>query len=80
MNVDFASPESLPMMFHLVQAMRAMPSSQELSEDKLQIKNIVFHAVKSALAVLKGQNSSNGLDKKAVVKAEDDKDSVEKVA
>ena len=82
-NVDFASPESLPRMFHLVQAMRAMPASQELSEDKLQIKNIVFHAVKSALAVLKGPKRSNGVtaeDKKAVVKvkAEDDKNNVKK--
>ena len=87
-NVDFASPESLPRMFHLVQAMRAMPSSQELSEDKLQIKNIVFHAVKSALAVLKEgpeQNKSNGVAaadaaSEAVmkVKAEDDKDKIKK--
>ena len=88
-NVDFASPESLPRMFHLVQAMRAMPSSQELSEDKLQIKNIVFHAVKSALAVLKegnkDKNKSNGVaaadaasEAVVKVKAEDDKDKVKK--
>ena len=64
MNVDFASPESLPRMFHLVQAMKDMPASQELSEDKLQIKNIVFHAVKSALAVVndsKRIGRSNGV-------------------
>ena len=73
-NVDFASPESLPRMFHLVQAMRAMPSSQELSEDKLQIKNIVFHAVKSALAVLeKKKETTNGVGVKA-----EDKDTVKR--
>ena len=79
-NVDFASPESLPRMFHLVQAMRAMPASQELSEDKLQIKNIVFHAVKSALAVLKDEEAgegSNGVDVDKI-KAEDDKEEVKK--
>ena len=74
-NVDFASPESLPRMFHLVQSMRSMPPSQELSEDKLQIKNIVFHAVKSALAVLgkKKKETTNGVEVKA-----EDKDTVKR--
>ena len=60
--------------------MRAMPASQELSEDKLQIKNIVFHAVKSALAVLKDEEAgegSNGVDVDKI-KAEDDKEEVKK--
>lgn len=49
---DFVSPENLSEGFRLMDEFRNLSSSHNNHEDKLQIKNILFHAVKDALSVL----------------------------
>ncbi len=54
-QLEFVSPESMSHCFYLIQSMRSLPTSQKLAEDKLQVKNIIFHAVKNALAVVEAK-------------------------
>lgn len=56
---DFVSPENVSECFHLTQEFRALSDTHSNHEDKLQIKNIIYHAVKDALSVL-----SNVLDER----------------
>lgn len=50
---DFVSPENVFHCFHLTQELRMLSSdSNTTHEDKLQIKNIIYHAVKDSLSVL----------------------------
>ena len=49
---DFVSPENVSHCFHLTQEFRALSDTHTNHEDKLQIKNIIYHAVKDSLAVL----------------------------
>lgn len=46
------SPENVSHCFHLTQEFRALSESHMNREDKLQIKNIIYHAVKDSLTVL----------------------------
>ncbi|XP_013882982.1 probable JmjC domain-containing histone demethylation protein 2C [Austrofundulus limnaeus] len=49
---DFVSPEHVAQSFHLTQELRS--SKEEVNyEDKLQVKNILFHCVKEAVSSLK---------------------------
>ncbi|VDP88977.1 unnamed protein product [Echinostoma caproni] len=50
--VDFVSPEHLPQCFQLIEEFRRLSSTHQNHEDKLQVKNMLFHAVKDALSVL----------------------------
>lgn len=53
---DFVSPEHVANSFHLTQELR--PNKEEVNyEDKLQVKNILFHCVKEAVSSLKGGSS-----------------------
>ncbi len=52
MSVDFSAPESISHCYQLTQMARQLPASQELDEERLQAKNLVFHSVKKALAVI----------------------------
>uniref|UniRef100_A0A0K2TK63 JmjC domain-containing protein n=1 Tax=Lepeophtheirus salmonis TaxID=72036 RepID=A0A0K2TK63_LEPSM len=54
---DFVSAESLPHSFYMVQSMRYLPESQAMGEDKLQVKNLIFHSVKDALKALSEEKS-----------------------
>ena len=65
---DFVSPENIAHCFHLTQEFRTLSDSHTNHEDKLQIKNIIYHAVKDAVAVLKAHIDE---DTKAVVKKEE---------
>lgn len=49
---DFVSPENVSQCFRLMNEFRGLSSYHTNHEDKLQIKNIVYHAVKDSLSVL----------------------------
>ncbi|KAL4231689.1 Lysine-specific demethylase 3B [Mactra antiquata] len=49
---DFVSPENVHHCFQLTQEFRHLSEGHSNHEDKLQIKNIIYHAVKDATAVL----------------------------
>lgn len=53
---DFVSPESVGHSFFLTQEIRNLSESPINHEDKLQIKNIIYHAVKDALALLQSND------------------------
>merc|ERR1711881_447233 len=50
---DFVSPELANNCLHLTQEFRHLTEHHTNHEDKLQIKNIIFHSVKSAIARLR---------------------------
>lgn len=49
---DFVSPENVSHCFHLTQEFRELSDTHTNHEDKLQIKNIIYHAVKDSLSIL----------------------------
>lgn len=49
---DFVSPENITHCFNLTQEFRELSDSHSNHEDKLQIKNIIYHTVKDAVACL----------------------------
>ncbi|XP_050348552.1 lysine-specific demethylase 3B-like isoform X2 [Nymphalis io] len=49
---DFVSPENVSRCFELAQQFRRLSRQHANKEDKLQIKNIVYHAVKDSLCCL----------------------------
>lgn len=49
---DFVSPEHLHHCFNLTQEFRHLSNTHTNHEDKLQVKNIIYHAIKDAVAVL----------------------------
>lgn len=55
---DFVSPENISHCFHLTQEFRELTNDHMNHEDKLQIKNIIYHAVKDSLAVLSKLSAS----------------------
>uniref|UniRef100_A0A1B6BYT9 [histone H3]-dimethyl-L-lysine(9) demethylase n=1 Tax=Clastoptera arizonana TaxID=38151 RepID=A0A1B6BYT9_9HEMI len=56
---DFVSPENVSHCFHLTQEFRELSDTHSNHEDKLQIKNIIYHAVKDALAILDQVKNTN---------------------
>ncbi len=59
MSVDFGSPESVSHSYQLTQLARQLPQPQELAEERLQAKNLVFHSVKRAVGVLQQQQQDS---------------------
>lgn len=49
---DFVSPENVHHSFRMTQEFRNLTDSHTNHEDKLQIKHIVFHAIKDSISVL----------------------------
>lgn len=49
---DFVSPENVSACFHLTHEFRGLSDTHSNHEDKLQIKNIIYHAVKDAISTL----------------------------
>lgn len=49
---DFVSPENIYHSFRMTQEFRHLSDCHTNHEDKLQIKNIVFHSVKDTLSIL----------------------------
>ncbi|XP_066252444.1 lysine-specific demethylase 3B [Euwallacea similis] len=62
---DFVSPENVAHCFHLTQEFRGLSDTHTNHEDKLQIKNIIYHAVKDGLSTL-GSIVDKKLGKKVV--------------
>jgi len=56
---DFISPESASQSHFMVRQMRYLADQQQPSEDKLQIKNLIYHAVKNAVGVLEKTTNSS---------------------
>ena len=52
---DFVSPEHITHCFNLTQEFRRLSDTHSNHEDKLQIKNMIYHAVKDAAGVLVSQ-------------------------
>ncbi|XP_078421997.1 putative JmjC domain-containing histone demethylation protein 2C isoform X2 [Cetorhinus maximus] len=50
---DFVSPEHTVQSFHLTQELRHQSKHEINYEDKLQIKNIIYHSVKDAVGILR---------------------------
>lgn len=70
---DFVSPENVSECFHLTQEFRSLSDTHSNHEDKLQIKNIIYHAVKDALSLLShaiGTAKEGEYDLKEVIKQE----------
>jgi lysine-specific demethylase 3 len=49
---DFVSPENVAHCFQLTQEFRSLSDTHTNHEDKLQIKNIIYHGMKDSVAVL----------------------------
>lgn len=49
---DFVSPENVSYCFHLTQEFRHLSDTHTNHEDKLQIKNIIYHDMKDSMACL----------------------------
>uniref|UniRef100_A0A1I8Q0R3 [histone H3]-dimethyl-L-lysine(9) demethylase n=1 Tax=Stomoxys calcitrans TaxID=35570 RepID=A0A1I8Q0R3_STOCA len=49
---DFVSPENITHCFHLTHEFRRLSHSHTNHEDKLQIKNIIYHAIKDCCTIL----------------------------
>ena len=61
---DFVSPENVNHCFDLTGQFRMLSSLHSNHEDKLQIKNILYHAVKDALTVCEQQQQTNESNQK----------------
>nr|XP_045008604.1 lysine-specific demethylase 3A isoform X3 [Jaculus jaculus] len=57
---DFVSPEHVKHCFWLTQEFRYLSQTHTNHEDKLQVKNVIYHAVKDAVAMLKASESNLG--------------------
>ncbi|XP_005173197.2 lysine-specific demethylase 3B isoform X3 [Danio rerio] len=57
---DFVSPEHVKHCFRLTQEFRHLSNTHTNHEDKLQVKNIIYHAVKDAVATLKAHEPKLG--------------------
>lgn len=71
---DFVSPENLSHCLHLTQEFRHLTEWHTNHEDKLQIKNIIYHAVKNAVTVLdnEAEKSKDNVIDKNIEKPEND--------
>lgn len=68
---DFVSPENVSQCFHLTQEFRELTHAHANHEDKLQIKNIIYHAVKDSLSTLSSiLNKHLSVDSSSDVKTE----------
>ncbi|KAH6947679.1 hypothetical protein HPB50_020720 [Hyalomma asiaticum] len=61
---DFVSPENIAHCFSLTNEFRQLSDTHTNHEDKLQIKNVIYHAVKDALVILRANSASNPNNKK----------------
>ncbi|XP_044519005.1 lysine-specific demethylase 3A [Gracilinanus agilis] len=57
---DFVSPEHVKHCFWLTQEFRYLSQTHTNHEDKLQVKNVIYHAVKDAVAILKANECGFG--------------------
>uniref|UniRef100_A0A8C2CVA6 Lysine-specific demethylase n=1 Tax=Cyprinus carpio TaxID=7962 RepID=A0A8C2CVA6_CYPCA len=57
---DFVSPEHVKHCFRLTQEFRHLSTTHTNHEDKLQVKNIIYHAVKDAVGTLQAHEPKLG--------------------
>nr|XP_055033900.1 lysine-specific demethylase 3B isoform X2 [Misgurnus anguillicaudatus] len=57
---DFVSPEHVKHCFRLTQEFRHLSTTHTNHEDKLQVKNIIYHAVKDSVGTLKSHEPKLG--------------------
>ncbi|KAG5853437.1 hypothetical protein ANANG_G00073400 [Anguilla anguilla] len=57
---DFVSPEHVKHCFRLTQEFRHLSNTHSNHEDKLQVKNIIYHAVKDAVGTLRAHEPKLG--------------------
>nr|XP_033807917.1 lysine-specific demethylase 3A isoform X2 [Geotrypetes seraphini] len=57
---DFVSPEHVRHCFWLTQEFRYLSHTHTNHEDKLQVKNVIYHAVKDAVGILRANEASLG--------------------
>lgn len=53
---DFVSPEHISECFWLTQEFRQLSATHSNHEDKLQVKNIIYHAIKDTIGLLVTKN------------------------
>ncbi|KAI8480842.1 Lysine-specific demethylase 3B [Branchiostoma belcheri] len=63
---DFVSPEHVSHCFRLTQEFRKLSDTHTNHEDKLQIKNIIYHAIKDSVSCLKYYEENVPLDSLSV--------------
>ena len=68
---DFVSPENVSYCFNLTQEFRHLSDTHTNHEDKLQIKNIIYHDMKDAIAVL--CNAANKVNSKVKTEVKEEK-------
>ncbi|XP_062027619.1 uncharacterized protein LOC133743641 isoform X1 [Rosa rugosa] len=54
--LDFVSPENVGECFHLTEEFRTLPTNHSASEDKLEVKKMIVHAVCEAIKEISGEN------------------------
>ena len=59
LSSDFVSPENVSHSFYLTRQMRYLSEDQIPAEDKIQIKNLIYHSVKNALSTLDSASPVN---------------------
>jgi hypothetical protein len=62
---DYVSPENLEWCFYQTEEFRHLSERHTNHEDKLQIKNILFHAVKVCLSSLEAEKEEGEVKAKA---------------
>jgi lysine-specific demethylase 3 len=67
---DFVSPENISHCLHLTQEFRHLTEWHTNHEDKLQMKSILYHSVKSAVTVLMNQQAGLSTNQPQTVKTE----------
>uniref|UniRef100_A0A1D1XXU9 Lysine-specific demethylase 3A n=1 Tax=Anthurium amnicola TaxID=1678845 RepID=A0A1D1XXU9_9ARAE len=59
--VDFVSPENVFECIHLAQEFRRLPEDHRAKEDKLEVKKMIFYAIKNAVEGLREYRSSSAV-------------------
>ena len=59
LSSDFVSPEHISHSFYLTRQMRHLSEQQIPAEDKIQIKNLIYHSVKNALSTLDADSTTD---------------------
>ena len=72
LSSDFVSPENISHSFYLTRQMRYLSEEQIPSEDKIQIKNLIYHSVKNALSAIVSLTIKNEANQASSIKEEND--------
>ena len=74
------SPENVSQSFFMYRQARHVCDAQKQSiEDKLSVKNLIFHSVKNAIATLERSKENSSEDDNLEMKPDDDEDEDEEM-